>query len=86
MDDVTTQCSGCRPGRIAAWLLLLIVPLAGSGCTSLQEWFHNGFLVGPNYQRPPVPLAPQYIDAANPQVKSVPADYSRWWEVFDDPN
>src|SRR5262249_22754465 len=41
--------------------------------------------VGPNYERPPVPLAPGWIDAANPRVKSVPADYSAWWTVFSDP-
>jgi NodT family efflux transporter outer membrane factor (OMF) lipoprotein len=55
------------------------------GCTSLSEFIHNGFKVGPNYERPPAPLAPAWIDAANPQVKSVPADYSAWWTVFGDP-
>ena len=35
----------------------------------------NGFKVGPNYQRP---QAPAWIDVNNPQVKSVPADYSAW--------
>jgi NodT family efflux transporter outer membrane factor (OMF) lipoprotein len=56
-----------------------------SGCTPLKEFVHNGFKVGPNYQRPPAPLAPAWIDAADPQVKSVPADYSAWWTVFGDP-
>jgi NodT family efflux transporter outer membrane factor (OMF) lipoprotein len=56
-----------------------------SGCTPLEEFIHNGFKVGPNYQRPPAPLAPAWIDAANPQVKSLPADYSAWWTVFHDP-
>jgi NodT family efflux transporter outer membrane factor (OMF) lipoprotein len=45
----------------------------------------NGFKVGPNYQRPPAPLATAWIDAGNPRVKSVPADYSAWWRVFGDP-
>jgi NodT family efflux transporter outer membrane factor (OMF) lipoprotein len=74
-------------GRFRTWgclgLLALILP--GHGCTSLREYVHNGFKVGPNYGRPPAPLAPAWIDAANPRVKSVPADYSAWWAVFDDP-
>jgi NodT family efflux transporter outer membrane factor (OMF) lipoprotein len=45
----------------------------------------NGFKVGPNYKRPPAPLAPAWIDADNPRVKSTPADYSAWWSVFRDP-
>jgi NodT family efflux transporter outer membrane factor (OMF) lipoprotein len=62
----------------------MALAILGSGCTSLTEFLHNGFKVGPNYERPPAPLAPAWIDAANPQVKSVPADYSAWWTVFGD--
>jgi NodT family efflux transporter outer membrane factor (OMF) lipoprotein len=57
----------------------------GGGCTPLTEFVHNGFKVGPNYERPPAPLVPNWIDAANPHVKSVAADYSTWWTVFGDP-
>jgi NodT family efflux transporter outer membrane factor (OMF) lipoprotein len=63
----------------------MALAMLGSGCTTLAEFVHNGFKVGPNYERPPAPLAPAWIDAANPQVKSVPADYSAWWTVFGDP-
>jgi NodT family efflux transporter outer membrane factor (OMF) lipoprotein len=59
--------------------------LLATGCTPLREFVQNGFKVGPNYQRPPAPLAPAWIDAQNPRVKSVPADYSAWWAVFGDP-
>jgi NodT family efflux transporter outer membrane factor (OMF) lipoprotein len=59
--------------------------LLAAGCTSPKEFIQNGFKVGPNYQRPPAPLAPAWIDADNPQVKSVPGDYSAWWGVFGDP-
>jgi NodT family efflux transporter outer membrane factor (OMF) lipoprotein len=64
---------------------IIVLSLFACGCTSLTEFVHNGFKVGPNYQRPPAPLASAWIDAANPQVKSVPADYSGWWTVFNDP-
>lgn len=70
-----------RPGLS----LVIGVLVAAGGCTSLQEFVHNGFVVGPNYQRPPAPLAPNWIDAANPQVVSAPANYGYWWSVFRDP-
>jgi outer membrane protein TolC len=69
-----------RLARGAVSLALLV-----NGCTPLTEFVHNGFKVGPNYQRPPAPLAPAWIDAGNPRVQSVPADYSAWWAVFADP-
>jgi NodT family efflux transporter outer membrane factor (OMF) lipoprotein len=72
-----------RPARL--WLLALGLALVAGGCTSLQEFVHNGFKVGPSYQRPPAPLAPAWIDTASPRVQSVPADYSAWWRVFGDP-
>ncbi len=57
-----------------------------TGCTtSLGTWAHNGFKVGPNYARPPAPVADRWIDANSPQVQSEPADYAYWWVVFDDP-
>jgi NodT family efflux transporter outer membrane factor (OMF) lipoprotein len=69
----------------APWCLLLGVSLAVSGCTPIEEFVQNGFKVGPNYQRPPAPLADDWIDASNPRVKVGPADYSAWWRVFGDP-
>src|SRR5205814_2617018 len=45
----------------------------------------NGFKVGPNYKRPPAPVAPKLIDADDERVKSEEADHSHWWAVFNDP-
>jgi NodT family efflux transporter outer membrane factor (OMF) lipoprotein len=45
---------------------------------------HNGFKVGPNYKRPPAPIAPQWIDADDARVHSQPVDDSYWWAVFND--
>lgn len=56
-----------------------------AGCTSLDHWWHNRFKVGPNYCGTAAPVANQWIDADNPNVKSDPADYSHWWTVFNDP-
>ncbi len=56
-----------------------------AGCTSTRQWWQNGFKVGPNYGRPPAPVADKWIDADNPNVKSEATDYSYWWTVFNDP-
>jgi NodT family efflux transporter outer membrane factor (OMF) lipoprotein len=73
--------------RMGSWLRAssLGLILLGTGCTPLKEYVQNGCKVGPNYQRPPAPLADSWIDAKDPKVKSVPADYSVWWTVFGDP-
>lgn len=73
--------SGYAPACLVG-LLVLVVPL--SGCTHLTEYFRNGFKVGPNYRRPPVPAAKQWIDA-DPHVRSEKDDLIRWWTVFNDP-
>jgi NodT family efflux transporter outer membrane factor (OMF) lipoprotein len=56
-----------------------------SGCTPFKEYIHNGFKVGPNYNRPPAPVAENWIDTADPRVRKVSDDLSRWWRVFNDP-
>ncbi len=56
------------------------------GCTTpLSEWYHNGFKVGPNYDRPPTPTSPDWIDTCDPHVKHGDPNLVSWWDVFDDP-
>jgi outer membrane protein, multidrug efflux system len=44
-----------------------------------------GCMVGPRYQRPPVPSAPQFKEGASPNSgKQSPIAYSNWWLVFRD--
>ena len=71
-------------GRLAIACLLMVV-LSTSGCTSLGEWWHNGFKVGPRYTPPPGPVAGQWIEAADPSVKHEPLQDCAWWTVFNDP-
>jgi NodT family efflux transporter outer membrane factor (OMF) lipoprotein len=71
--------------RVSVLVASFAVAAIACGCTSLREFVQNGFKVGPDYQRPPAPLADNWIEAKNPKVKSVPADYSAWWGVFKDP-
>jgi NodT family efflux transporter outer membrane factor (OMF) lipoprotein len=58
---------------------------ATSGCTSARRWFQQDFKVGPDYGQPPAPVADNWIDYENPDVVSVPTDYSCWWSIFGDP-
>jgi NodT family efflux transporter outer membrane factor (OMF) lipoprotein len=56
-----------------------------SGCvtTGPLDWVKNGFKVGPNYCRPPAPVAPDWIDGANPNVQH--RRFEEWWNAFQDP-
>src|SRR5262249_40773079 len=44
-----------------------------------------GFKVGPNYSRPPAPVASEWIDYKDPRVKSEHPNLFEWWRVFNDP-
>src|SRR6267142_4218357 len=76
---------------IQRWTLTFLFSLAAatalgqSGCTTLSEWVHNGFKVGPNYDPPPVPLPNQWIDTNDPKVRHGDPNLCAWWDVFDDP-
>ena len=86
------------PGRLSAcwarlhrwghWQALLATvgtSILPTGCTPLSEYVHNGFKVGPNYHRPPAPVAQTWIDADDPRVHTDPPIECDWWKVFNDP-
>jgi NodT family efflux transporter outer membrane factor (OMF) lipoprotein len=66
-----------------ACLVALLLPLCG--CTPITEYVTNGFKVGPNYKKPPAPVAQNWIDAVDKRVRSQTDDISKWWTVFNDP-
>ena len=80
-----------QPGRCCASIRFLqatafvAATLSASGCTTLRDYIDNGFKVGPNYKRPPAPVAQHWIDAGDVRVRSEEADDSHWWTVFGDP-
>jgi NodT family efflux transporter outer membrane factor (OMF) lipoprotein len=55
------------------------------GCTSWRDYINNGFKVGPNYAKPPAPVAKDWIDANDQRVRRESDDLSKWWAVFNDP-
>ena len=59
--------------------------LSNSGCvlTGPAEWIHNGFKVGPNYCKPPAPVAEEWIQARDADVQN--RHLHDWWTVFEDP-
>ncbi|MBN2216155.1 MAG: efflux transporter outer membrane subunit [Pirellulales bacterium] len=74
--------------QLADWLFrgaVLTLIIAAAGCTPMRDYLAGGFKVGPDYQPPPARVAPDWIDAADADVKSQPVDLARWWSVFRDP-
>jgi len=59
--------------------------LSVAGCTSVRDYIHNGFKVGPEYKRPPAAVAEHWIDANDVRVRSEQCDDSHWWAAFNDP-
>jgi len=78
-----------RIGLLISFSPCLLVFLCG--CTSLSEYIHNGFKVGPNYATPPAPVAKDWIDAkevidaADKRKDKNPDDLTKWWKNFNDP-
>jgi outer membrane protein TolC len=70
---------------MAALAAMVGLAISLSGCTSLKDYVHNGFKVGPNYGTPPAPVAEHWIDANDVRVREASDDLSRWWTIFNDP-
>ncbi|MBS0261121.1 MAG: efflux transporter outer membrane subunit [Planctomycetes bacterium] len=68
---------------MAGLYLTLLMSLAG--CQSLKSWAHNGFKVGPDYERPDAAVAEDWIEIGDPRVKNSPVVDSAWWTVLNDP-
>ena len=76
----TKLARGLAPMVVASVLIVL-----GSGCTSVSDYIHNGFKVGPNYQKPPAPVADEWIDSKSKEVNVATKDLSGWWKALNDP-
>ncbi len=77
---------GRLPAKHAATTLLLCCVFLLSGCTSFRDYWRQGLKVGPEYRRPPAPVALDWIDASDMRVrKEESADLFRWWTTLNDP-
>jgi NodT family efflux transporter outer membrane factor (OMF) lipoprotein len=74
-----------RPRSLTRRSFLFTAAALAGGCTSWREYLDNGFKVGPNYRKPPAPVAKQWIDADDQRVRTAWEDSSKWWTVFNDP-
>src|SRR5580704_18739929 len=83
MGDLAAEIRRAIPRASAA---LVALALLSSGCTtSLSQWWHNGWKVGPQYCTPGAPYADKWVDAADKHVRGEPAQDCAWWTVFNDP-
>jgi NodT family efflux transporter outer membrane factor (OMF) lipoprotein len=72
-----------QPRRLHMAAVTAAVLLTG-GCvtTGPLDYIRNGFKVGPNYCKPPAPVAGEWIEANDPHVES--RHLQDWWGVFND--
>jgi len=60
---------------VRSGLMLVMAAFTLGGCTK----------VGPEYVRPETSISAEWLEAHDSRVKTDPAEYRAWWEVFDDP-
>jgi NodT family efflux transporter outer membrane factor (OMF) lipoprotein len=72
-----------RGGILCFLCCLLFLSSVGCVTTGPLDWIRNGFKVGPNYERPPAPVAEEWIEAKNTSVQN--RHLQDWWRVFQDP-
>lgn len=71
-------------GRIGVLLTLLSAGLS-SGCTSLSQWWANGFRVGPNYVEPQAVVPESWESTNDPRLRGDQEPLAAWWTQFNDP-
>src|SRR5690242_4021380 len=55
------------------------------GCTGPIEYVKNGFKVGPNYKKPPAPVAEHWIDEGDKRLATGCSENVEWWNGLNDP-
>ena len=71
--------------RYAAPALLAACLFGAGGCTTLEEWVHNGFKVGPNFADPEAKVADDWIEVEDRRLVRGPLKLDAWWSTFNDP-
>ena len=65
--------------------VIVILTTSVAGCHSVNHWWHNNKMVGPNYCEPVAPVAGDWIDASSPMINSDVTAAPQWWLAFEDP-
>jgi NodT family efflux transporter outer membrane factor (OMF) lipoprotein len=73
------------PEKVSAVVLMAAVLFLSSGCTSIRDYVHKGFKVGPNYCQPEARVAEHWIDEADLKQDPNPETICHWWKIFKDP-
>lgn len=66
-------------------LIVVVLLMCTVGCGGLRCWWQNGKMLGPNYGRPVVPVAADWIEAGDQSVVIQQEEMADWWRVFNDP-
>lgn len=74
-----------RCARATLSVLVACCVLLQTGCTSPKQWVSNCFKVGPEYCKPCVKVAHDWIDSDDRRVLTDPVDHAAWWATFNDP-
>jgi NodT family efflux transporter outer membrane factor (OMF) lipoprotein len=69
----------------ARFVALAACLLSAGGCTTLEEWVHNGFKVGPSFTDPEAKVADDWIDVEDRRIDRGPIKADAWWTTFNDP-
>lgn len=69
--------NACGIGRTGTfrWAVIAALVLGTAGCVK----------VGPDFERPKAPTMQQWIGQSDSRIKPDQADYTNWWQVFNDP-
>lgn len=76
--------SGLPRPRVVTAIAISALAISVCGCTSLSDYVHNGFKVGPNYCQPEAPVAEKWIDDADIRRSGDQGTLCHWWTVFGD--
>ncbi len=79
------ESSRSRRSLFGARRACAILSRSLAGLVVLFLLFAGCAMVGPNYVRPRAREPMEWIEEDDPKIKSEPADFGTWWNVFNDP-
>ncbi len=71
--------------RFFVHAIVSMLVISMSGCSGMKYWWNNNRMVGPNYGRPIVPVANDWIESTDESFIVQQGGVDDWWRVFNDP-